>query len=135
MSLEQTFSSYTRLKERAMNKPLDTENGIPVMTLHTLRQLCIQRGGYETPELNDTLYLHFNGFTRIGEAISAYYGAKSIFMESNGITKIENLEALTNLTSLFLQKNRVKVIENLDSLQGTKALHTLSRKIDSFGAM
>jgi hypothetical protein len=50
-------SGYARLRERQLNKPLDMENGIPQMTLYSIKQLCMQRGGYETPELNDTLYL------------------------------------------------------------------------------
>ena len=118
-----TDNAYTRLKERAYNKPLDMANGVPLMTSHSIKQLCVQRGGYETPELNDTLYLHFNGFTRIGEDLAQYSGTKALFMESNAFKRIENLEALTQLTSLFLQKNQIQEMENLESLHALKTLN------------
>ncbi len=31
------------------------------MTEHSLKAIALQNGGYEAPELNDTLYLHFKG--------------------------------------------------------------------------
>ncbi len=37
------------------------QNGYPKMTEHSLKAISLQNGGYEVPELNDTLYLHFKG--------------------------------------------------------------------------
>ncbi len=37
------------------------QNGCPKMKEHTLKAIAIQNDGYEAPELNDTLYLHFKG--------------------------------------------------------------------------
>jgi hypothetical protein len=60
------------------------------MTAAYLKQLCKEQKGYQTPELNDVLYLHFQGFARI-EALDKYTGLKSIWLEGNGLSKIENL--------------------------------------------
>lgn len=36
--------------------------GLPEMTLSELKLCALEHGGYETPELNDILYLHFKGY-------------------------------------------------------------------------
>ncbi len=36
--------------------------GVPEMTLLELKQCALENGGYETPELNDILYLHYKGY-------------------------------------------------------------------------
>ena len=76
---------------------------------------CLQNNGYETPELNDKLYLHFRGFRRI-ENLDAYTGCKSIWLDSNGFTKIENLDNLRELRCLYLSKNLISSIEGLTNL-------------------
>jgi hypothetical protein len=35
--------------------------GNTVLTEKYLKQLCKEQGGYQTPELNDKIYLHFKG--------------------------------------------------------------------------
>jgi hypothetical protein len=63
-----------------------------LMTLRYLKQICKEQKGYQTPELNDIIYLHFKGFAKI-ENLDAYFGLKSLWLEGNGIGKIENLGA------------------------------------------
>lgn len=43
-----------------------------------------------TPELNEVLYLHYKGFTNISN-LEKYTGLKTIWLEHNAITKIENI--------------------------------------------
>ena len=49
------------LKERAiakLKKEVIDENGLPVMSPTALKLACMEHDGYETPELNDKLFLH-----------------------------------------------------------------------------
>ena len=70
--------------------PLLTQ-GVPIMTLESVKSACVENGGYETPELNETLFLSFKGYRSITPEISAFTGALVLYLESNGITKIENV--------------------------------------------
>lgn len=46
------------------------------------------------------MYINWLGFAAIGQDIAAYSGLKSLWLEGNGIAKIENLETLTELRCL-----------------------------------
>ncbi|KAL5038196.1 hypothetical protein BDV3_001652 [Batrachochytrium dendrobatidis] len=108
-----------RLRKDA--KEID-EQGNTLMTPRYLKQLCKEQKLYQTPELNDIIYLHFKGFAKI-ENLNAYYGLKSLWLEGNGIGKIENIDKLTELRCLFLQQNCIDCIENLDQLQRLDTLN------------
>lgn len=43
---------------------------------------------YSTPYLNDIIYLHYKGFDKI-ENLEEMTGLKAIYMEGNGLHKIE----------------------------------------------
>ena len=114
---------YFQEKER---KKLDgivrtSAMGIPFMSPEEIRQSCVENNGYEAPELNDKLYLHFRGFRRI-ENLGPYTACKALWLDSNGFDTIEGLETLTELRCLYLGKNLISRIQGLDSLLN---LHTL----------
>lgn len=66
------------------------------MTTNAILDLCIKNEGYEDPTLNDKLYLHYAGFNSIPFGVLDYYfNVRALFLQANGLKKIENLEALT----------------------------------------
>ncbi len=98
------------------NEPESTVlEDLPVMSKAELLRVALEHGGYSTPSLNDTLYLHYKGYRRI-ENLDEYDGLKSLWLHSNGFEQIENLSHLKELRCLFLQRNAFTRIENLDGL-------------------
>ena len=88
---------------------------LPVMTKAELQKVALEQGGYATPNLNDTLYLHFKGYRKI-ENLEEYTGLKTLWLHSNGFAQIENLNHLHELRCLFLQRNALTKLENLHGL-------------------
>lgn len=111
------LASYFNEKERARLSEMtkSSSNGLPVMTPEEIRLSCRENDGYDTPELNDKLYLHFRGYKRI-ENLDSYVGCKAIWLDSNGFDKIEGLSCLINLRCLYLGKNLISKIEGLENL-------------------
>ncbi|CBZ56081.1 putative leucine rich repeat protein [Neospora caninum Liverpool] len=86
-------------------------------------------GQYESPALNEKLYFHFRGFTKI-ENLDSYTQVRALWLEGNGIRKIEgldnlkqlqcleiqNLDSCTKLVMLDLSHNCIRRVQGLSSL-------------------
>jgi len=104
------------------------EATLPRMTPAVLVQSCLDNDGYETPELNDNLYLHFKGFQRV-ENLEPYVNLKGLWLEANGLSKVEGLGHLAHLRCLFLSRNLIRGIHGLEGLRSLVTLDVSENRI------
>ncbi|XP_072182100.1 uncharacterized protein [Diadema setosum] len=110
------------------SKKAEDDDKYPRMTEKALMDICKQHKLYRTPELNDVLYLHYRGYTRI-EGLAKYTGLKALYLECNGFRKIENLEHQTELRCLYIQQNFIARISNLERLEKLDTLNVSNNQI------
>eukprot|EP00284_Hemiselmis_tepida_P006653 CAMPEP_0174929522 /NCGR_PEP_ID=MMETSP1355-20121228/27424_1 /TAXON_ID=464990 /ORGANISM="Hemiselmis tepida, Strain CCMP443" /LENGTH=491 /DNA_ID=CAMNT_0016175735 /DNA_START=211 /DNA_END=1682 /DNA_ORIENTATION=+ len=93
------------------------------MTAEALQQITKEMKQYNTPSLNDKLYLHFKGWKSIEPCIKEYTGVKALWLEGNGLDALQNLDAMPELRCLYAQQN---CITELSGLEGNLLLDSLN---------
>ena len=114
--------------QKVKPEPEFDSSGCRVMTEPFLKQLCRYHGQFETPRLNDQLFLHYYGFAEIAN-LDAYKNLTTLWLENNLIKQISGLDSLTNLRCLYLQNNSIEKIENLGALQELLILNLADNRI------
>eukprot|EP00163_Fabomonas_tropica_P001632 TRINITY_DN11204_c0_g1_i1.p1 TRINITY_DN11204_c0_g1~~TRINITY_DN11204_c0_g1_i1.p1 ORF type:complete len:403 (+),score=87.19 TRINITY_DN11204_c0_g1_i1:243-1451(+) len=105
------------------------EDGNDRMTPARIRAICKEKKLYTTPRLNDILYLHYQGFSKI-EGLEEYTGLKSLFLENNSISKIENLGHLAELKCLYVQHNCLDTLEGVEEIPALSILNASNNYIE-----
>jgi hypothetical protein len=100
-SLRSLCLTACRFKACQQQTSFSSDSPAMQMTKPALKKLCRELKLYNTPEINDRLYLHYKGFARI-ENLDEYTGLRVIYLEGNGFTKIEGLENQTELRHLYV---------------------------------
>ncbi|KAI9187577.1 hypothetical protein H9P43_001966 [Blastocladiella emersonii ATCC 22665] len=124
-------SALNRL--RRSKKEVDAK-GFTLMTLPYLQEVAKEQKGYHTPALNDNLYLHYKGFARISDAICAYDGLKSLWLEGNALSSIEHLDALKLLRCLYLQENCIESLAGVARIQSLAILNVSNNLLTALPA-
>ncbi|EAY22490.1 Leucine Rich Repeat family protein [Trichomonas vaginalis G3] len=91
------------------------------ITEKMIKESIKKNGGYDTPRLNEKLYLHYLSITDITN-LDQFTGLRSLWLNNNAISEIKGLSQLTNLNSLFLHNNLLEKIEGLENLHHLKNL-------------
>lgn len=97
-------------------QPVYDDKGLKIITKKYLRELCEELELYTTPALNDKLYLHFQGFSRIDD-LDEFVNLTALYLDHNCIRHVDNLYMLRELRCLYLQTNLITKIEGLESLK------------------
>lgn len=98
----------------------EEEEAVP-MTKKVILQICAKCNLYQVPELNDVLYLHNKGFSKI-RGLDEFTGVKALWLNNNAIARVENLDSLVALNCLYLQENFIEIISGLDKLESLETL-------------
>ena len=119
------------MKSKGTKKPEPEKDahGYPIITKKYLRENCYYDSGYDTPELNDVLYLNMRGFRKI-ENVEEYNEVKVLYLEGNALRDLSNISHMTNLISLYLHDNMLSKMIDMSSFTNLTTLTLANNMID-----
>ena len=124
-----------RAAARTRKEAAAAGDGIPTLTPARIVLSCREHDGFESPELNDRLYLHFAGFRKI-ENLEPYTKVKALWLDSNALTVIEGIAHMRELRCLYLQQNALlRVGPGLGGLLKLQTLDLSSNRLDSLDGL
>jgi hypothetical protein len=85
-SAEQAEKSRMQSVSSPKKSSPNYKRDVPEITVQLIQELCKQHQLYQTPYLNDKLFLHFKGFREI-KNLELYTELKALWLEGNLIEK------------------------------------------------
>lgn len=105
-------------------------DGTPILTNKFLREMIKKepRKYYRTAYLNDKLFLHYKGFSRI-KNLEQFTDLKCLYFEGNGCVSLKGLEQNTMMRSLMVQENCIDSMEGLSTLKELRMINLADNMI------
>jgi dynein assembly factor 1, axonemal len=89
-----------------------------------------RRRRYATPELNEILYLHHRGISKL-EHFEPYSRLRCLHLEHNAVSSLEGLRALVALTQLHVDGNALRDLRGVQYLEKLRHLSANDNMIES----
>jgi len=134
---EEGLKERRRIDEEAAQDDDEDEEEIgrfKRITPKALKKLIKDQKLYNTPSLNDKLYLHYHGWQKI-EGLEEWTGLRALWLEGNGLTQLEGLDTLSKLRCLYAHQNCFKTIENLHVVPQLTSLQLSNNMITSLSGL
>jgi len=96
---EETAMAFRSSRLWKTPEEIEEEERGPTLNTRTIQRLCDKHNLYHTPNLNDVLFLHYQGFRKL-EGLEEYTAVRVLWLQGNCISKIENLEPCPQLRCL-----------------------------------
>ncbi|ORC91310.1 putative dynein assembly factor 1, axonemal-like [Trypanosoma theileri] len=108
----------------------NSESENVLMTEEAVIRQCKIHKGYSTPELNEKLYLHHLGFTKIS-SLDAFHQCTVLYLNNNAINNFEGIGSLQRLYALYISNNAFQDCLSLPLLPSLRILDISCNSIAS----
>ncbi|KAJ1482262.1 hypothetical protein T484DRAFT_1668065 [Baffinella frigidus] len=99
------------------------------MTGKALQEITKELKQYQTPSLNDKMYLHFKGWKCLAPCLREYSGTRALWLEGNGLSEIQNLDTMPELRCLYIQQNLLSELAGLENNLELDAINASNNSI------
>lgn len=107
-------------RDRVKEKDLEKQG---VLTMGWIERVCAEHKDlYNTPELNDKLYLNHCHLRKVA-SLHTFSELRTLWLHSNALSAIEGLECCVALKSLYVHDNMLTAISGLEQCRELKNLN------------